>query len=298
MTNITSAAFRVGDTVEVIARDANRWGDIGNVTEIDSQLDTLRVTFGGSGSDWFDPHELRRLNNEAVCPRCNGDEFIDYSGLLGEGPATRIPCPVCTAKQVDADLTATAQEIKRLQSIIEIQRLRITRAETRADLAEAARDDYLDRLDSITEKYKAAQILLEGVVAPKAREVCTLVQSLTMTGQRISADKELAERLNEGWEVLNITITSVPLNDEGQEMLTRIVTLSRECPAPSQEMPTVQHGTIIIQPAPFPPMKPAPAITAMNRFAQMKAESDARVEAAAPYSPLTMAVVNYLKVQS
>lgn len=61
---------------------------------------------------------------------------------------------------------------------------------------------------------------------PTRKEVCTLEQKINAPEARKKADQELADKLNEEWKPLNVTITSNP-----DEPTLRYVTLVRDLPA-------------------------------------------------------------------
>lgn len=70
--------------------------------------------------------------------------------------------------------------------------------------------------------------------APKQIEVHTLVQILFPPERRAAADDELAAHLNEGWRVMDISLTSEPISGSSIAMRhTRIVTLRRRSAAPT-----------------------------------------------------------------
>lgn len=304
MTSITSAAFRVGDIVEIIAEDMEYEGKIGKVVSIDAETDTLRVNFEGHGSVWFDPHELCRLKDrdDDTCDECGAPTSPQQHNLCEKcrmreaDIATAEAAFYEAAALADADvfadsfphdpeLTATAQEIKRLQATIDQQRQEITRANIRAEAAEAARDDYEVRLDAMTEKYKASKILLENIVAPKAREVCTLVQRITRTEDRAASDAELAARLSQGWEKFDCSIVT-------GDVAIRYVTLTRECPTPQPEQRAPLVTAVPNSQMTIIPSVEAPVVS--SRAQQLINASNARIEAAAPLSPVTADFLRFM----
>lgn len=190
--------------------------------------------------------------------------------------------PVINALE-DTDHTPTANEIKRLQSVIDQQSQELVRANARAESAEAARDDYEERLDAMTEKYKASKILLENIVAPKTREVCTLVQRITRTEDRTASDAELAARLSQGWEKFDCSIVT-------GDVAIRYVTLIRECPAPQPEQRTPLVTAVPNSQMTIIPSAETPVVS--SRAQQLINASNARIDAAAPLSPVT---ANFLR---
>ena len=185
--------------------------------------------------------------------------------------------PSADVKIEDADLTATAQEIKRLQSIIDDQRQQLIRANTRADNAEAARDDYEERLDAMTEKYKASKILLENIVTPQRKEVFPF-RDITAI--------ELQRRINDGWEILHMQFMA---NPAGEDRLN--VVLSRECPAPQPERAPLVTAVPNSQMTIIPSVE---ALATSSRAQQLINASNARIEAAAPLSPVTADFLRFM----
>jgi len=176
---------------------------------------------------------------------------------------------VANALPIDTELAATAALIGKL------------RAERDAAVARA-------------EQAEAANRILIGELAdrrPAAKpvvECCTLVQDLAagFADTMRLADETLAQKLNDHWRIENISVVSYIY--DARQSITRVVTLTRSAPQPLALTTTPSRFIRVATPLPSlrvhdqgeHPLSP----TAQVLFEEMRAESDARIEAAAPLS--------------
>lgn len=181
-----------------------------------------------------------------------------------------------TTTTTDHEMNATAALIGKL------------RAERDAAVARAERAEATNRIliSELADRQSSA--------APQI-EVCTLVQDLDngYADHVRPSDEELAARLNDRWRIQDISIASHTV--DARQFFTRVITLTRTVPQPIAlpagnsrfirvvtALPTIQ--VIEREEHPLSP-------TAQALFEQMRADSDARIEAAAPLSPTSKALL-------
>lgn len=147
-------------------------------------------------------------------------------------------------------------------------------AVARADRAEAANRVLISEL---ADRQPAAEPVIE---------CCTLVQDLVGDPLRL-VDEELAAKINAGWRIENISVTSYIY--DARQSITRVITMTRTAPQPLA-LPVEPSSRFIRVVTPLPglrvvdqgehPLSP----TAQALYEEMRAASDARIEAAAPLS--------------
>jgi hypothetical protein len=232
-------------------------GTSATVTEVNETFVTVSLT-PGSGKAKGKPITETYMHDEVTLDRSATDTEPD--GI-----------PAVQPQQPD-DVDALRQKIANLESelahaAIDKDDLATKFAQCQKDALKAKQDaDFAKRKleserainESLHRRLSDAEtrpVPVPAAPASKQIEVRTLVQILFPPERRAAADDEMAAHLNEGWRVMDISITSEPISGSSLTMRhTRVVTLRRRstAPAPLSVRATAEVPLVATYPANAP----------------------------------------------